>query len=270
MTAVLRTASAWREARPVRGSLGFVPTMGALHDGHRSLIERSSHENDSTVVSIYVNPTQFDDPADLDRYPRTGDADLDLLESLGVDFLFTPEYSVMYPDDGRFSVQERGLSDLLCGAHRSGHFTGVLTVIARLFNLIRPTRAYFGEKDYQQYLLVGGLVDAMLMDIEVVPCPTVREADGLAVSSRNRLLSESSRAIAGRLFEALTTLDSTTQVRRALEDAGFDVQYVEEYDGRRFAAAVLDGVRLIDNIPLAAAPSSSSSGRPTVGLNRGP
>jgi len=255
MTAVLRTANAWRDAGPIPGSLGFVPTMGALHDGHRSLIERSGHENDTTVVSIYVNPTQFDDPSDHDRYPRTWNADRALLETLGVDFLFMPDYAVMYPDDGRFSVQEHGLSDLLCGAHREGHFAGMLTVVARLFNLIRPTRAYFGEKDYQQCLLVRGLVEAMLMDIQVVPCPTVREADGPALSSRNRLLSKPSRALAAHLFEALTTLDSPAQVRRALEDEGFDVQYVEEHEGRRFAAVVLDDVRLIDNVPLAAAPS---------------
>ena len=250
MTAVVRTAKAWREARPAQGSLGFVATMGALHDGHRYLIERSGQENDATVVSIYVNPTQFDDPADHVRYPRTWDADLVLLETLGVAFVFAPEHSVIYPDDGRFTVQERGLSDRLCGPHRESHFVGVLTVVTRLLNLIRPTRAYFGEKDYQQYLLVRELVDAMLMDVEVVPCVTVRAADGLAVSSRNRLLSEPSRAIAGRLFEALTTLASVTQVRSVLEAEGFDVQYVEELDGRRFAAVVLDGVRLIDNVPL--------------------
>ena len=250
MTLVVSTVEAWRAANGSSGSLGLVPTMGALHGGHTSLIERSLADNDRTVVSVFVNPTQFDDISDLERYPRSLDTDLGVLESLGVDFAFTPSVAEMYPDDSRYTISESDLSHQLCGSQRPGHFSGVLNVVARLFNVMRPDRAYFGEKDYQQCLLIQGLVEALFLDVEIVPCATVRESDGLALSSRNRLLSDSARARAPRLYEALTSGASVDDIRRGLEEQGFDVQYMEERCGRRFAAVVLDGVRLIDNVPM--------------------
>ncbi|MGA0840714.1 MAG: pantoate--beta-alanine ligase, partial [Pseudomonadales bacterium] len=137
--------------------VGFVPTMGALHAGHASLLSRSVAECDYTVLSIYVNPTQFNDPSDLDRYPRTLSEDLALAESLGVDAVLLPDYASLYPDGYRYRLDETGFSRTLCGAHRPGHFVGVLTVVMKLLNLVRPWRAYFGEKDYQQYVLIRDL-----------------------------------------------------------------------------------------------------------------
>jgi pantoate--beta-alanine ligase len=248
---------AWQTARrEMSGRVGFVPTMGALHQGHASLIERSVAECDVTVLSIYVNPTQFNNPADLEHYPRTLEADLNVAQSLGVDTVFTPSYDLLYPDGFRYRVEEHGLSEILCGAHRPGHFTGVLTVVMKLLNLVRPHRAYFGEKDYQQYQLIAGMVDAFFLDTEIVPCDIVREADGLALSSRNALLDDEGRALAPRFNELLREPVSDPEVRARLEAAGFEVDYVETRAGRRFGAVLVSGaqrsVRLIDNVPVVA------------------
>jgi pantoate--beta-alanine ligase len=246
----------WRAARAgLTGRIGFVPTMGALHAGHAALIERSVAECDVTVLSIYVNPTQFNNPADLAHYPRTLDADLALAERLGVDAVITPTFDSLYPDGFRYQVSEGELSSELCGAHRPGHFTGVLTVVMKLLNLVRPHRAYFGEKDYQQYQLIRGMAEAFFLDAEIVPCETVREADGLALSSRNALLDPAGRRLAPRFAEALCAPIPDADVRRRLESAGFVVDYVETRDGRRFGAVVVRcgdrEVRLIDNVAVA-------------------
>lgn len=251
MTTVVRSVSEWQALRAaLDGALGFVPTMGALHEGHRSLIVRAQAENPTTVVSIFLNPTQFDDPSDLARYPRADDRDLGLLEEAGVEYLFLPTRDAIYPDDFRYRVTETEHSHLLCGAHRPGHFDGVLTVCLRLFNIIRPTRAYFGEKDYQQLQLVDGMARAFFVDLEIVPCPTVREPDGLALSSRNRLLPATARPLAAEFVRALRDKADPAAVRDQLERLGFDVEYVEDREGRRFGAVVLHGVRLIDNVPI--------------------
>lgn len=255
----------WRRARAgLTGRIGFVPTMGALHAGHAALIERSVAECDVTVLSIYVNPTQFNNPADLAHYPRTLEADLALAERLGVDDVITPTFEALYPDGFRYQVSERELSAELCGAHRPGHFTGVLTVVMKLLNLVRPHRAYFGEKDYQQYLLIRGMAQAFFLDTEIVPCATVREPDGLALSSRNALLDAAGRRLAPRFAELLSSALEDAGMRRALEQAGFDVDYVETRDGRRFGAVVVRcgdrEVRLIDNVALAAPLASAANG----------
>jgi pantoate--beta-alanine ligase len=251
VTTVVRTVTEWQTIRAaLDGDVGFVPTMGALHEGHLSLIERAQAENPVTVVSIFLNPTQFNDPSDLARYPRADDADLRLLGEAGVEFLFLPTGDLMYPDDFRYRVVETERSRLLCGAHRPGHFDGVLTVCLRLFNIIRPTRAYFGEKDYQQLQLVDGMVRAFFLDLEIVPCPTVREPDGLARSSRNRLLPADARPLAAGFVRALRDEAHPTAVRGQLERMGFEVEYIEDRDGRRYGAVLLRGVRLIDNVPL--------------------
>jgi pantoate--beta-alanine ligase len=251
VTTVVRSVSEWRALRAaLDGAVGFVPTMGALHEGHLSLIVRAQAENPTTVVSIFLNPTQFNDPTDLARYPRADDRDLRLLEEAGVRYLFLPTRNVIYPDDFRYRVTETEHSRRLCGTHRPGHFDGVLTVCLRLFNIIRPTRAYFGEKDYQQLQLVDGMAHAFFLDLEIVPCPTVREPDGLALSSRNRLLPADARPLAAEFVRALRDNADPAAARDQLERLGFDVEYIEDREERRFGAVVLRGVRLIDNVPL--------------------
>lgn len=246
----------WSEFRDGLGrgvagtSIGFVPTMGALHAGHISLVKSSQRDNDITVVSIFVNPTQFNQAADLEHYPRTTEADLAFLQSTNTDAVFMPDAASLYPDAYAFRVSEAAFSQRLCGAHRPGHFDGVLTVVMKLFNIIRPTRAYFGEKDYQQLQLVRGMADAFFLPVTVVPCPTVREADGLAMSSRNARLNAQQRAQAPGLFRALQSAGSAAQAREQLQQLGFDVDYVEDLDGRRLGAARLGEVRLIDNVAI--------------------
>lgn len=231
-------------------SIGFVPTMGALHAGHLSLVKSSQRDNDFTVVSIFVNPTQFNQAADLEHYPRTTAADLALLQATNTDAVFMPDAASLYPDAYAFRVSESAFSQRLCGAHRPGHFDGVLTVVMKLFNIIRPTRAYFGEKDYQQLQLVRSMVDAFFLPVTVVACPTVREADGLAMSSRNTRLNAQQRAQASGLFRALQSASTAAQAREALQQLGFGVDYVEDLDGRRFGAVRLGDVRLIDNVAI--------------------
>jgi pantoate--beta-alanine ligase len=245
--------SAWRRGRQeltAGASLGFVPTMGALHAGHEALVKASVSQNDLTAVSIFINPTQFDKAADLAAYPQQLERDLDLLEGDGVDFVLLPDYEQLYPDDFRYRVTESELATRFCGQHRPGHFDGVLTVVMRLLNIVRPDRAYFGEKDYQQLHLVRGMVEAFFMDMEIVACPTVRAADGLALSSRNQRLEPAQREVAPALHQALRNSPSTSQAIRSLEQVGFDVEYVDDFDGRRLAAARLGEIRLIDNVAL--------------------
>ncbi len=245
-----------RERRGLAGrSLGFVPTMGALHEGHAALVERSVRENDLTVVSVYVNPTQFDQPDDLEHYPRTLEEDRRLAEKLGVDYLLCPPGREMYPDGYAYKVTESPFSQKLCGAHRTGHFDGVLTVVLKLLNFVRPHRAYFGEKDFQQLELVRGMVDAFLLEVEIVACPTVRESDGLAASSRNRHLTPAERELAREFPRLLRSPGRARDIVRELEARGFAVDYVEEQRGRRLGAVRLGEVRLIDNIALEGAPT---------------
>lgn len=254
MTAkVVRSISQWQEIRRsiahARG-IGFVPTMGALHAGHGSLIERSVRENEITVASIFVNPTQFNSADDLKNYPKTFEQDLELLSRLGTDYLLSPEFPDLYPDRYRYVVTERSESALLCGAHRPGHFDGVLSVVLKLLNIVNPDRAYFGEKDYQQLKLVQGMVGAFFLPTEIIPCPIVREKDGLAMSSRNSRLSPQEREIAPALYQILKTSRTPAAALERLREAGFAPDYVEDWEGRRLAAAYLGQVRLIDNLPL--------------------
>ncbi|MCB0342047.1 MAG: pantoate--beta-alanine ligase [Pseudobdellovibrionaceae bacterium] len=241
----------WQKIRKtLNGSLGFVPTMGALHDGHLSLALRSRSENDRTIFSIFVNPTQFDNPQDLQNYPQSLEQDLSKLKSAGVDFVLTPHFNDLYADNYQFQVQERQLSQLLCGAHRPGHFSGVLTVVLKLLNIAQAHKAYFGEKDYQQYLLISQMVRAFFLPTEIVPCSIVRDTDGLALSSRNLRLSPSERAMAPKLFETIQSAASAEDAKKKLEGLGFKVDYIEDLFHRRFAAASLGQTRLIDNVPL--------------------
>ncbi len=252
MTEVWNTIAGWLDRRRALAgrSIGFVPTMGALHRGHASLVERCRAENEIVVVSIFVNPSQFNDPNDLDRYPRTLDKDLELLESLGTDEVIIPPASELYPNGYCFRVEPDSSAAVMEGAHRPGFLQGVLTVVLKLLNLVRADRVYFGEKDYQQLKVVAEMVQEFFLPTKIVPCPTVREESGLAMSSRNMLLSPESRDKAAYLFRALTTTAGPAEAWAMLDAQGFVVEYVEERWGRRFAAARLDGVRLIDNVPV--------------------
>lgn len=229
-------------------SIGLVPTMGALHAGHLSLVEKARSENDVVAVSIFVNPTQYDDPADLASYPRPFAADVAACEALGVDVVFAPEFGDLYVDDYRFKVTESALSRELEGAHREGHFDGVLTVVLKLLNIVRADRAYFGEKDWQQLQLVRDMVDAFFIDTEIVACPTVREADGLAMSSRNALLGPGSRQLAPRFHEVLDSGAPVEEMPGRLREAGFEIDYIERRGDRVLGAVRLGKVRLIDNV----------------------
>lgn len=184
-------------------SIGFVPTMGALHQGHLSLIDRAKAENDVVVCSIFVNPTQFNNAEDLKKYPKTIEEDKKLLEAHHCDILFLPDTKTMYPAPTQTSFSFGHLEQTMEGEHRSGHFNGVALIVSKLFHLVKPHRAYFGQKDLQQYLIIHQLVQDLLFDLEVVCCPIVRESDGLAMSSRNLRLSPTQRPIAGKIYEAL-------------------------------------------------------------------
>ena len=250
MTQVWYTVADWlnrRRALDGRG-IGFVPTMGALHRGHASLVERCRAENEVVVASIFVNPSQFNDPKDLERYPRTLESDLALLESLGTDEVLVPNASELYPNGYCLRVEPVGDTPVMEAASRPGHMQGVMTVVLKLLGMVRPDRAYFGEKDYQQLTFVTDMVREFFIPTEIVPCPTVREASGLAESSRNRLLSPEGKEKAAWLFRALTTAANATEARSMLQAQGFAVEYVEERWGRRLAAARVEGVRLIDNV----------------------
>jgi pantoate--beta-alanine ligase len=224
--------------------------MGALHAGHASLVERCSRENDVVVVSIFVNPSQFNDPRDLERYPRTLEGDLKLLQEVDADDVIVPTVQEMYPHGHRFRIEPTSDCRLMEAGHRPGFLQGVMTVVMKLLNLVRADRAYFGEKDYQQLRAVSDMVADFFIPTEIVACPTVREASGLAMSSRNVLLSTAARNDAAGLFRALTSSRCPEQIRETLQAQGFAVDYVEEHWGRRLAAVVLDGVRLIDNVPI--------------------
>ena len=191
------------EARKQGKSIGLVPTMGALHEGHASLVRRAVLENDLTVVSVFVNPTQFNDKSDLQSYPRNLNADCKLLESCGADYVFAPTVEEMYPQPDKRHFEFPPITTVMEGKHRPGHFNGVCQVVSRLFYIVRPIRAYFGEKDWQQIAVVKAMVKSLGLGVTIVECPIVREDDGLARSSRNLLLSRDERLIAPEIFKKL-------------------------------------------------------------------
>jgi len=230
--------------------VGLVPTMGALHAGHEALIAAARTECETVVVSVFVNPAQFDQGVDLAAYPRDEERDLRIAEAAGADVLFAPAQEEMYPPGFQTWVEVEELSRGLEGSHRPGHFRGVATVCLKLFNIVRPRYAYFGQKDAQQVAVVRRLVRDLDLDVEIRSVPTVRDADGLALSSRNGRLSAAERELALALPRALATRDLAA-ARAAL--AGLDVDYVEiaDFDPPVLAAAVrVGGTRLIDNVVL--------------------
>ena len=195
-------------------SIGLVPTMGALHEGHASLVRRSVEENDVTVVSVFLNPTQFNDPKDLERYPRTLEADCRLLEDCGADVVFSPSVEEVYPEPDTRCFSYPPTDSVMEGAMRPGHFNGVCQVVSKLFSYVEPDKAYFGEKDYQQIAVIRRMVADLALDLEIVPCPVIRQDDGLAMSSRNMLLSDEERLTAANIYRVLNesrTLGLTVQ-----------------------------------------------------------
>jgi len=202
-------------------SIGFVPTMGYLHKGHLSLVEAARKENDVVVVSIFVNPTQFGPNEDYNRYPRDLERDLRLLEPIGVDYVFNPSVEEMYPAIYSTYVEEVELSKYLCGASRPGHFRGVCTVVTKLFNIVKPTKAYFGQKDAQQFRVLKRMVRDLNMDVEMIEMPIVREEDGLAMSSRNVYLNPEERKEATRLYKSLL------KAKELIESGERDVQKIK-------------------------------------------
>ena len=230
------------DERKAGRSVGLVPTMGALHEGHASLVRRSVAENAVTVVSVFVNPTQFNDKNDLKNYPRNLDADCELLEACGANYVLAPSVEEMYPTPDRRQFEYPPVSTVMEGAHRPGHFNGVCQVVSRLFYIVRPDRAYFGEKDWQQIAVVKAMVRHLQLPVQIVECPIVREADGLAKSSRNTLLAPDERAIAPTIYKALKesveyakshTLKEThdTVVADINAVKGLDVEYFSIVDG---------------------------------------
>jgi len=201
-TSIADIRDALMPLRPL-GPIGLVPTMGALHAGHASLIERARRDCQVVVVSIFVNPLQFDRQADLDKYPRPVDADLELCRRLGVDVVFAPPVAEMYPKEPLCAVEVARIGDHLCGRFRPGHFRGVATVVAKLFDIIQPDAAFFGEKDAQQLAIIRRMALDLNMPVQIIGLPTVREPDGLAVSSRNQQLSRDERAVALSLYKGL-------------------------------------------------------------------
>lgn len=254
--------------------VGFVPTMGALHDGHLSLINRAKKENDIVVCSVFVNPIQFNNPADLEKYPRTPEKDIEKLQCAGCDAVFMPSAEEMYPEKVEDHYDFGDLERVMEGACRPGHFNGVAIVVRKLFEIVTPNRAYFGEKDFQQLAIINKMVKDLNMNLEIVPYPIVRENDGLAMSSRNVRLNETERAIAPKIFatlnDAVSKKDSMSPAEmksytlaKYAEINEFDVEYVEITDeinlksienwnecehARIFVALQLGPVRLIDNV----------------------
>jgi len=250
---IFNTLQSWldfRKTLALHSTLGFAPTMGNLHAGHQSLFVRSVQENDYTATTLFVNPTQFNQAQDFTYYPRTLDADLELMAEAGVDFCVLPSEAEIYPDNYNYQLNEQALANILEGAHRPGHFKGVLTVVMKLLQLIKPTTAYFGEKDYQQYLLIKNMVAAFFMDITIESCPTIREPSGLAFSSRNNRLSTEQKAQAEQFAHLFHQAQSCAAIKNSLEAKGISVEYIEDYQNRRFAAVFIGGIRLIDNYAL--------------------
>jgi pantoate--beta-alanine ligase len=253
MPQIIRSAEEmllWRQKNEHQKMIGFVPTMGALHRGHETLLEKARCENDLVVLSIYVNPTQFNDKKDFEKYPITWDADVALAKKNRVDVIFAPTFDSIYPDGYKYKLQETEFSLDLCGKNRPGHFDGVLTVVMKLLNLVRPTSAYFGEKDFQQLTLIRGMVKAFFLPYDIVPVPTVRETDGLAMSSRNVRLTPEQREKAPLIYKTLTSARSADEARDVFEKQGWVVDYVKDLNGRRFAAVHVGEVRLIDNVQI--------------------
>lgn len=275
---IYKTIAETREAlaeEALQKKVGFVPTMGALHKGHLSLVERCHSESDLTVVSIYVNPAQFGPQEDLNHYPRNLEKDIDLLRNYHVDIVFTPDDVQMYPEGYCTWVQVEGLSDILCGASRPGHFRGVATIVLKLMHIVNPKLMFMGMKDYQQIIVLEKMIEDLNLETKIVRCPIVREPDGLAMSSRNSYLTPDERQRATCLIKVLKNaqkmvnegyLDSSILISEAeniIKQSDGRIDYIKIVDGstlqelpevrsgsRMMLAVYIGNTRLIDNIEL--------------------
>ncbi len=254
MTKIIESLKEWQLIRKKLShdtvDLGFVPTLGNLHAGHESLLQRSQRENSITVLSVFVNPTQFDNKNDFKNYPRTLDQDVLTAEKNGIDYVLAPDFTALYPDNYAYKIVNADMSSPLEGAFRPGHFDGVLTIVLKLLLLVKPTHTYFGEKDYQQLTLIKGLAKAFFLETEIVECATVRNEFGLPLSSRNSRLTEEQYRLAQWFPKIFHSGESCENIKKQLIQKGFTVDYVEDYERRRFAAVRLADIRLIDNIVL--------------------
>lgn len=239
--------------RTFSGTLGFVPTMGALHAGHVSLIECARQENNLVMVSIFVNPLQFNDEKDFQSYPDTLISDKDLLESLAVDYVLVPQQKDIYPLQSKFTITtDHVFANCMEGKCRPGHFEGVLTVVLKLLNIVSPDKAYFGEKDFQQYMIIKSMVDDLFLDVEIVACPIICEQSGLPLSSRNSLLSVKQKQLAelASIIIHEINFETLADCKNELVSLGVKIEYLEIKDGRVFSAIRIAGIRLIDNFSL--------------------
>ena len=277
-TTIRETQTYLQNQREAGKSIGFVPTMGALHKGHLTLVHRSAKENDLTVCSVFVNPIQFNNKADLEKYPRSLNSDAKMLEENGCDVLFAPETAEMYPENEIPSLEiEFGMLDkVMEGKFRPGHFRGVAIVVKKLFDIVLPSRAYFGMKDFQQLAIIRFMVESLSLPVKIIPCETVREPDGLAMSSRNMRLTISERNLAPKIYEILLQVKKKAgkipvkvlkewAIKKIEENPALRVEYFEIGDkdtlmplenwiykekAMTFVAVFLGDVRLIDNIEL--------------------
>lgn len=252
MPEIINTVTDWLSARktlPKESAIGFVPTMGNLHEGHGSLLLRSKQENELTILSLFVNPTQFNDLKDFNNYPRSVDQDVSLATNYNVDYILIPSYEELYPDNFTYKIINTA-PPYQEAVFRPGHFDGVLTIVMKLLLLVNPNRSYFGIKDYQQLQLIKGLVEAFFLETEVVECETVRTEFGLPLSSRNQHLTREQFQLAQYFSKIFHSSLSCDQIKNALIQKGINVDYIEDYKGRRFAAVHIGDIRLIDNAPL--------------------
>ncbi len=249
---IIRTVESWKKIRasfPVSKSIGYVATMGNLHSGHESLFLRSKRENEISIASLFINPTQFNEKADYERYPRTEEEDLEILKRAEVDYVLIPLREEMYHDEYSFKIHTtHPVSLVMEGVFRPGHFDGMLTVVLKLLMLVRPKNAYFGEKDYQQLILIREMAKAYFLDVNIVGCETIREPSGLALSSRNNLLTKDEKISAENINKMLRSKMSANEIKDSLVNSGFEVEYVEKLMERVFVAAKIGNVRLIDNV----------------------
>ncbi|RYE12029.1 MAG: pantoate--beta-alanine ligase [Rickettsiales bacterium] len=249
---IVESIAKWMEIRKniKHQSIGFIPTMGNLHLGHSSLIEKSIIDNDITIVSIYINPAQFDDQNDFINYPKTLNDDLEILRKLKIDYLFLPITKDIYPDEFSFRIlNDSNYSRIMEGEARKGHFSGMLTIVMKLLNIVKADNAYFGEKDYQQLRLVELMTKAFFIDTIIVPCKTIRNEYGVAMSSRNnRLSGEELKKIS--IFPKLLGSNLPDDIIISELEKEFIVDYIKTIDNRRFGAIIVNNVRLIDNMEI--------------------
>jgi pantoate--beta-alanine ligase len=253
MTIIVNSIKEWLQIKNnlTNKKIGFVPTMGCLHDGHKSLLKKSKAENDISVLSIFVNPTQFNNDSDYILYPKSLEEDLLIAQEEKIDYIFVPDYNEIYNDKYTIRVREyTEIGQIMEGTYRPGHFDGMLTIVIKLLNIIAPNSAYFGEKDYQQLLLVKHLVKSFFLPVNIIGCPTVRLSNGLPMSSRNKRLSPAALEQAALFSQMLSSNLTNLEITTKLVDENIHIDYIHNIWDRRFGAITIENVRLIDNCEL--------------------